>query len=387
MLFSNSYIETYFGNDFIGSSKIEDFSLKMKFIQDSLRKRGKFFFLLIAPGKTAVYPELIPDRFYEKYSKKRTNHEVLTQKLDSLNFSYLDLKSYIFSNKSEYNYPIFPKYGVHWTGNTVANITDTLLRFIEKNGSFKLIDIDLAPGEKTILDYRFTDYDIGESLNLFFHLAEDTLHYPTMTYSCNSCTKPRVLGVGDSFIQSFRGFYHTYDSAFSSDSYIWFYNEAVDWPKKLHGKGVLVKLFSLEKEIENADIILLESTDENLKNTGFKFVDELYDLLKNGAPIYSAEEREKINKYAKKQSTITEAENLYELVGYTKKEMIEAIAIQKYNKTNSGDYNYNEEVKKVMNKIRNSPDWLKIVENQAQERGISVEENILLNAKWVVDHY
>lgn len=387
MLFYDSYIETYFGNDFIGIPKVETFSHKMKFIQDSLKKRGKLFFFLIVPGKTAIYPELIPDRFYESNTKKITNHEAMVQEFKKIGFNFLDLNRYIQSNKEEFKYPIFPKYGVHWTGNTVANITDTLLRFMEHNSEFKLIDVELSLGEKTILNYRFTDYDIGESLNLFSHLAEDTLYYPTMNYSCDSCVKPRILGVGDSFIQSFRGFYHTYDSAFAADSYIWYYNETIDWPEKFNGKGVSVKSLSLEKEIDKAGIILLESTDENLKNTGFKFVDELYDLLKNGKPVYSEAEQQKIKEFAEKQSTLDEAEKLYEMIGYNKEEMIEVLAIQKFKKTNSQGFNYDEEVQKIIFNIKNDPEWLKKVEHQAKERGISVEENILKNAKWVVDQY
>ena len=101
MWFGFSYIATYFGNDYIGHSKLMDFSHKIKFIQDSLSKRRKLFFPLIIPGKTAVYPELI-DRFnyllktfYLKHHKEELNKDQpcpLNRLVKNLTFRLLQLQ-------------------------------------------------------------------------------------------------------------------------------------------------------------------------------------------------------------------------------------------------------------------------------------------------------
>lgn len=383
MWFGFSYIATYFGNDYIGHSKLMDFSHKIKFIQDSLSKRRKLFFPLIIPGKTAVYPELIPDRFYAENKKKTTNYQTLIQLLDSTKTTYLDLKKFILMNKPLFKYPIFPKNGVHWTGNTVAIVTDTLLSFLSTNTGRNLIDMKLSDGEVTSDNYRFTDYDIGESMNIFTHISGDSLHYPMVEYVCNNCEKPRVLGVGDSFLQSFRGFYHTYDSAFHPKSYLWYYNKTVDWPEKFNGKKVLIEYLDLEEEIEKSDIIILEFTDENIRQSGFGFVDQLYDLLRNGKKNYSIKELKKFEKY-KTDSTVQHAKSIIPLTEYSLEKQIQLIAISKYNK--SKVLNFEEEVQKMMVDIRNNTEWLELVKQQAIERNISLEENIYLNAKWMVEN-
>jgi len=380
MWFGFSYISAYFGNDHISYPKLKEYSNKIKFIQDSLGKRGKLFFPMIIPGKAAIYPELIPDRFYAENNKKITNYQTLIQLLDSSETTYLDLKKFIVENKSLFKYPIFPKNGVHWTGNTVAIVTDSLLDFIATETGRKLIDMKLSDGEVTCDNYRFTDYDIGESMNIFTHISGDSLHYPIIEYVCNNCEKPRLLGVGDSFLQSFRGFYHTYDSAFHPKSYLWYYNKTVDWPEKFNGKKVLIEYLDLEEEIEKSDIIILESTDENIRQMGFGFVDQLYDLLKNGRKVYPVEKL----KPFETDSTIEHAKSIIPLTEYSLKKQIELIAISKYN--DSKVFNFEEEVEKMMEDIRNNTEWLELVKQQAIERNITLEENIYLNAKWMVEN-
>ena len=39
-----------------------------------------------------------------------------------------------------------------------------------------------------------------------------------------------------------------------------------------------------------------------------------------------------------------------------------------------------------MEDIRNNTEWLELVKQQAIERNISLEENIYLNAKWMVEN-
>jgi hypothetical protein len=383
MWFGFSYIAAHFGNDYMGYEKLKEYSDKIKFIQDSLSKRGKLFFPMIIPGKTSIYPELIPDRFYTENDKKTTNYESLVQLLDESETTYLDFRKFIVENKSQFNYPIFPKNGIHWTGNTVAIATDSLLDFIATETGKEIIDMRLSAGEVTTKKYRFTDYDIGESMNLFTHISGDSLHYPKVEYVCDNCEKPRVLGVGDSFLQSFRGFYHSYDSAFHPNSYLWYYNKTVDWPEKFNGKNVLIEYLDLEVEIEKSDIIILESTDENIRQLGFNFVDQLYDLLKNGRKKYSNNELSQFEKF-KTDSTIEHAKSIIPLTEYQLEKQIQLIAISKHKA--SKVFNFETEVALMMDDIRNNSEWLELVKQQALERNITLEENIYLNAKWMVEN-
>jgi len=102
--------------------------------------------------------------------------------------------------------------------------------FLNHELSLEVSKIQLESGEETVVDYRFTDYDIGEAMNLLWNVSDDVLHYPIMSFDHGKKRKPNLLGVRDSFIQSFYGFYSVIDSVFSSNSNLWYYNKTVDWP-------------------------------------------------------------------------------------------------------------------------------------------------------------
>ena len=40
----------------------------------------------------------------------------------------------------------------------------------------------------------------------------------------------------------------------------------------------------------------------------------------------------------------------------------------------------------IMRRIMDDPKWMQAVEQQAQERGISVEENLIKNAKYILEN-
>ncbi|MFM7981698.1 MAG: hypothetical protein ACKPKO_20505, partial [Candidatus Fonsibacter sp.] len=71
-IFSESYIFSAFGDDFIGEEKIKTQMQKAKVVQDSLKRHGVDLLLVFAPGKGEYCQEFVEDKY--KHPVKNTNH-------------------------------------------------------------------------------------------------------------------------------------------------------------------------------------------------------------------------------------------------------------------------------------------------------------------------
>lgn len=384
MVFHENYISSYLGKDYIGKDSITAFVEKVKTVQDSLNNRGISFFIMIAPGKASIYPENIPEHYFDS-DAKISNYEIFVDKLEKFNIQFLDLRAYILNNKEHFIHPIFPSHGVHWSGNTVAFVTDTMTKYIKARFNIPIAQIKLNPGETTVKNYRYTDYDIGEAMNLMCFLSEDSLHYPEVEFIVEKNTvKPDLLGVGDSFFQSFIGFYSILDSIFSKDSRLWYYNKIVEWPNKFFGKGVKIDQLDLQLEVLSKDLIILEMTEENIRLKGYGLIDDLLRLFKHDTHVPAYMEAS-YNKLMEDKYIIKKAEELYQLIGYSKEQMKHALVIDKLKQKQNGNKDFEQEVQQVIQAIHQDEEWLNNIRDQAKKNNISLKDNIRKNAEWVVN--
>lgn len=384
MFFPESYIKSYYGEDFIGQKAIYEFIKKTKIVQDSLEKKGKLFFILLSPGKALVYPENIPEKYKTLYKNDKNNYDVLIEEVSKSGVRMLDLAAYIKTNPSKFKHPIFPKNGLHWTGNTVAQVSDTLIKYIDAFSSYEMTQIDIRPGELTVENYRYTDYDIGKAMNLLWNVADDTLHYPQVSFKSNDKSKPTLLGIGDSFIQSFYGFYPIFDSVFSKESQVWYYNRTLNWPRKIKNSSIKIKWLDLSYELDKSDIIILEMTDENIKQKGYKFIDDLYSLFHEKFEI-SGKKQDLYDRLSKDTAIDKRAERLYTALGYSRQHMKNTLIVNQIQSLWATDFDYEAEIQKTMLQIRKNSSWLNSVKEKAIRQNIPLNEAIRKNAKWLVD--
>ena len=377
-------IKSYFGVDYVGNDRIVSFIEKTKFVQDSFARRNVFFFLFIAPSKASVYSENIPNKYFELYKSETTNYNKITRLAKESSINLFDAKQIILNDKRYKKHPAFPKMGIHWSGNTTALIADSLVNYINFYSNHKVRDIKLSDGEITVKNYRYTDYDMGEAMNLLWHVSEDYLHYPSVKYGPVKNTKPTFLGVGDSFIQSFKGFYPILDSVFSKQSNMWYYNKVLGWPENYNENYIPVMNLDLEKEINKRDIIILEMTEENLKSTGYKFVDDLYQLFK-GEFIITKEKRNLYNKLITEKELIEQAKYFAPLVGYSLEEMKTALVKNKLKNEFLINFDYEKEIEMAIRGIEGNEEWFNAVKAKAIEKNVPLEEAIRADAKWIVD--
>lgn len=334
VLFQDFYISALLGNDFLGEETIKTKVSKLKYVQDELSKNNVQFLFVIAPGKASFFPEYLPDQI-DLSKKGVSNYDIVVREFNNFGINYIDLKQLFLAKKSSSLYPLFPKCGIHWSGYGTTLAADTMFKTIEKLCRKDLINFHSLPGEKTNKNLKYTDSDIGDAMNLLIPIESDTLYYPTVKFEKNDSTqKINGLFIGDSFTQSFYGFYPYFQELLLPDSRYWSYNKYIYWPEGL-GIGADVGTFHLFNEIKNRDIVVIVSTEQNLSNFSFDFGDRAFDLLNNP--------------------------ELMKL----------------------GPMEY--QILKVENEIRNSPELFAAVTKKALERNLPLDTMIRYDAIWIIN--
>ena len=114
-----------------------------------------------------------------------------------------------------------------------------------------MINFHSEPGVKIKDSLRFTDNDIGNALNLLRDIPSWEMYYPRIVFdSATKKSKPDVLSIGDSFNQSFWGFYPYFSALFGPNTRYWYYNKLIGWPDSLERKAISVESLDLKKEID-----------------------------------------------------------------------------------------------------------------------------------------
>lgn len=288
VLFQENIIKSYLGENFAGEKNLDSLVLNFKKVQLDLEEKGILLLAVFAPNKASYYSGGFPKK-YSKARKNINNYEYLSQKFEDANLNHIDMSDMLRNTDSEY--PLFPKNGMHWAGYSTALTFSTLSSFIEIKQNKKLRDYALLPGELLEDNLRYTDNDIADAMNMLWPLENYQMYYPKIKFEEGDFYAPNTLIIGDSYSQSYYGFYPFYENVFSPDSKVWYYNRVVQWPYQ-GDKEVNVSKLNQKKEILSRDVIILIATEDNIQNLGFGFLEE-YDFILNNTK--SLREREILN--------------------------------------------------------------------------------------------
>jgi hypothetical protein len=368
-LFEEDYIYEYTGKYFIGKNTIERKFKKLKDIQELLKAQNIILIPVIEPGKASFYPEYIPDHYNPK-KRTQSNHDYFLELFQTLKILQL---------KKSSPYPLFPKYGMHWSLYGVAIATDTLIKFIAKDHpgkipSMKVGDIELSDS------LRYTDNDIGNMLNLIFPLPKVQAAYPQLHFE-NDPEKKKlsVLVIADSYYLNIVN--GIADKIFGKEEF-WYYNSKVYPAINDDENPVYIDKSDLKKKLSEFDVILLMTSEINMHCGYWNFIEEVYQALH---PEYL-------------ESHVYERENLIRnhrewfrfMVGKARKQGVtleEMIRIDAeysfFNDYNSiQDKNKEDTIAYIAHDIRNNEGWLKTVKEKAKAGNIPLEEMIDRDARY-----
>lgn len=274
-LYEEGYILDYTGANFVGKDSINNVLKRTKILQDYLKREKNIDLIIVfEPGKASYFPEYIPDR-YNAVNKTLSNYLYFSQQCKNMNITHLDLNAWFISMKDTSAFPLFPKYGVHWSTYGMCLANDTLLKFVEKTRSIDLANISLK-NYKVTNKSKDVDFDIELTLNLLFQLPHETMAYPEIIIeSTDLKVKPNVLVIADSYYWSI---YNSKvpESVFKTHQF-WYYNSTI-YPDIWGEKAVFVDHSKDKENIEKQDVILIMVTEMNMNKSFFGFVDNAYNL-------------------------------------------------------------------------------------------------------------
>ncbi len=321
-LFEDSYINAYFGKDFLGKKDIDEQIWKLRVIQDSLKTHGVDVILVFAPSKGSFYPEYIP----EKYDTicGITNHEYYIEQSIGMGINYIDFSTWFKNMKNTSNYCLYPKTGIHWSYYGMNLVTDSLVRYIENLKKIDMPDLlwDTIEVKKEIFG---VDKDIEDGMNLLFPISNFAMPYPKITIDQTNKTKPKAIVVADSFYWQLHS--AGYSKSIFDHGEFWFYNNMV-YPSRGRDK-TRVRDLNLNEELQNTDVIILLCTEPVLKRKFWGFIDNSYNEL--------------INKESNKE----------------------------------------EKIQLIISKILNNKEWSENIKNKAAKKQIEFEKMLRMDAEYI----
>jgi hypothetical protein len=272
-VFSESYIFSAYGDDYIGEKKISDLISKAKVVQDSLKRKGVDLMLVFAPGKGEYLPEYIDDKY--KHPVKATNHAEFVKQCKSSGVNYLDLYTW-FNTIKPGKYPLFPKFGHHWSYYGECIAVDTIIHYMEKLHGKDMPE--LTWNAVDIVDSaRSRDADVLKSMNLYSNPSQNMqLAYPQILFEQDSIkNSTRVLTISDSYWYG-PVYMGVPQSCFAGGQFWYYFNKVIPSPRP--GEKVEVWELDLKENLEQNDIIMLLYSDGNLGAFGNTFIQDAYEM-------------------------------------------------------------------------------------------------------------
>ncbi|MCK9421877.1 MAG: hypothetical protein M0Q38_04715 [Bacteroidales bacterium] len=374
-LYEEDYLHEYNGDYFIGKPVIDKKLARLKNVQDSLRAYHIPLLLVYEPGKASFYPEYIPRRFHPEW-RPQTNYSYFLQRSADLGVSYMDMNRYFLMMKDTSRYPLFPRYGMHWSLFGVTFAMDTLVRRIESETGKQLPKFNTH--HLTISPTPWgTDNDIGELLNLACPLPGTMEAYPEVAFEDAPEKKNlSVLIIADSY---YLNIVEDYGRKLFKNQEYWYYNDKL-YPFQNNNPPTNVDKTNLLEKLKKFDIILLMVSEINLHCGFWNFADEAWTAFHPGyrePHLYRIENQIRndrewfgfmVNKAHKKGNTV------------------EAMVREDASYVFYRDYNtleeksYNDSIEYITMTIKNSAEWLALVQKKAQDQNVPLDTMLLRDA-------
>ncbi len=295
-VFSENYIFSAFGDDLIPEERVKKLLEKAKVVQDTLKKKGIDLLLVYAPGKGSACKEFVEDKYV--HPVKATNHDYFVKQSELQGLNYLDLYSYFLQLKPKSPYPLFPRFGHHWSYYGECLAVDTIVKHIER-----LHHCDMPQPRWDSIDVvdtvRQRDADILKSMNLYTNPPQNMkLAYPKIYFENDSLKNTtRVLTISDSYWYGpvYMGIGY---NCFAGGEFWYYYNKVV--PSRSSTEKTEAWQLDLKTEVESNQVIMLLYADGNLSGFGNNFIEDVYEMYTSPATFAARKERQKqIQVYAK----------------------------------------------------------------------------------------
>ena len=273
-IFEYDYIREITGCAYVGYDFIDEKLRRLQYVQHYLKSSFNTDFVIVfIPGKASFYYEYISDK-YLRNVQDSTNYKVYLYEIKRRGIQYINLNEYFLQIKESAEYPIFPKYGTHWSIYGMSRASHVLIDSMEQMKNKKLNEYNTDSLYFSSTPLR-TDYDGGKALNLLLNLSDELYAYPDYYFGQDSSRyKPKVLTIGDSF------YWNIFNAGipknlFANEAF-WYYNNKV-YPDYYFAPKYTSDI-NLKEEVEQMDFLFIMVTERFLNIFDWKLIDQLYYL-------------------------------------------------------------------------------------------------------------
>ena len=290
---------------------------------DTLQQHGTKFLFVFCPTKCAVYPETMP-RFHK--NQEFSLEEYYIELFKEHDIPHIDFLSWFQAIKDTVPYRLYTPSGTHWAQWTMPFVADSILRKLESVTGYELPRIQLID-ENLSTEYTLQDAELMENMNLLFPIPTPAMPRPVFTLTDTlGKDRPNLLVIADSYFYTLRT--TCFVDAFNHWDY-WVYNREVQSSRECYDGYMLQWVFDAEEILEDADIVMAVFT-----------APMLYDYM-FGFPEFVQEQ------FAHGPATDEEA------------------------------------IQNIIQHIYSTPEWYQTIEQEADEKGRTVEENLRKHAEYM----
>ena len=270
ILVATWHLDAHLGKTRAVPSRIDTLVKMLHDLNDTLNKMNKTLLIVLAPSRGCFYKEEAP-LWYDLTPTAESDYQHYVRLLSGSNIKFIDFNKSFLQQKSTSKYPLFTKCGIHWSSYGAATAADSTLKFIENAKGVDLPDMVFSKIELST-KARGADADLNATLNLIWPVKNDTMAYPKITYKNKEKRKLKLLTIGDSF------YYGVMESNVQTEAFeeysFWYYNSTI-WS---NGPNAWknTKDVSIVDEINKYDVVQLISTETNLKEFGWGFIEKAW---------------------------------------------------------------------------------------------------------------
>ena len=381
ILFEDSYITSYLGQNLRDSALIHQKLKRASFLAKELEKVGKHLIIVIAPDKASYYPEKIPDRYVAAEAERSfsSNYKQYQKALQKYDLHHIDFNQIFIAGKDTAKVPMFPKSGIHWSNYYSVMAMDSLRRYFKKQFEIDLPQPYVEQAEITERQPANPDYDLGDLLNILSEEYGKTIQ-GEVKFKNKEKKKGSVLTIGDSFYWNLY-YQGMMDNLFESAEF-WYYNHLI-YPQSFD-KEITTDKINIRKKLQEVDLVMILITSGAMDNFGFGFIDQSYQALQIKEDVQNAVLQHLIQKMKNDQNWLSDIDKKAKEKGVTTDEMLSLDA--NYLLLNLSD----EELKSIRIeifelRITSTPEWLENVKQKAAEKNISLQEAIRQDAIFCIE--
>jgi hypothetical protein len=346
-LFGKNYIASYNTLIHDHEGEIRGKALYFKAIENALAKCDKTMITMLAPNKAGFFNEFLPDYIPKKNSIN--SNEAFCQTAQQNGMNTLDFHTIFIQKKGKSRYPLFTQLGAHWSNSTIVEfVVDTLLQRIATARHIAKPIIEIT-ADNTKSKCESGDCDYEWMANLYAPIKEFPLSYPSALVKNTQDTKKlNVVLFGDSFYAAIQDA-NIFKDIFKSTQFVW-YKEYIRNDATREEKPY--QEIDFPKLIDSTDIFIFLASPTNVGEMGWGNQYNLADYVESKR-IYTFPE-------------IKESKIPILLPDYLMDKTIPE-----------------EELEKIKNSMRATPEWIKMLKNTAREKNIPLEYVLQDNARFM----